>query len=300
MKKAIKTNGEEIIKTNKSLEDFTNATLQSFENIESQLDGNIATHFYSGVPFLDTIPTSEWLTDEEKENHLGDLYYDKDTGKVYEFCYQDDTYCWSENKSNAIIEAMALANSAKDTADGKRRVFVTEPIPPYDNGDLWLNNEEIYVCQISKGPEEAFEENDFIVATMYTGDSYAIAVENELKILSGTVATIKKDVDAYTIEFEKSIKTVDEQNRETTETVKKTAYEFNTEDLKVSKEGEEVESHLSYKGLRVQKNKKDVLIADNEGVKAKDLQATTYLIVGKNSRFENYGDNRTGCFWIGS
>ena len=42
-----------------------------------------------------------------------------------------------------------------------------------------------------------------------------------------------------------------------------------------------------------------VLNANNQGVDAKNLHATTYLIVGKNSRFEDYGNSRTGCFWIG-
>jgi hypothetical protein len=51
-------------------------------------------------------------------------------------------------------------------------------------------------------------------------------------------------------------------------------------------------------GMTVYRNEEAVLVADNEGVKAEDLHATTYLIVGQFSRFEDYGD-RTGCFWIG-
>lgn len=43
----------------------------------------------------------------------------------------------------------------------------------------------------------------------------------------------------------------------------------------------------------------DVLTANKDGVRAKDLEATTYLVVGGRSRFENYGSNRTACFWIG-
>ena len=42
------------------------------------------------------------------------------------------------------------------------------------------------------------------------------------------------------------------------------------------------------------------LSADSTGVKATNLHATTYMIVGDNSRFENYGKNRTGCFWFGN
>lgn len=42
-----------------------------------------------------------------------------------------------------------------------------------------------------------------------------------------------------------------------------------------------------------------MLTANKDGVDAKNLRATTYLIIGNRSRFENYGDDRTGCFWIG-
>lgn len=181
MQKAIKNSEEGINKTNKVLEDFTNATLKSFENIESQLDGNVATHFYSGVPSLLNVPASEWTTDEDKKNHLSDLYYDKDSGKVYEFCFQDNTYCWIETDSNAVIEAMALANSAKDTADGKRRIFTVQPVPPYDNGDLWFNEKEIFICQFSKVQGEVYEDGDFVTATKYTDDSTAIKIAGDLE-----------------------------------------------------------------------------------------------------------------------
>ena len=52
--------------------------------------------------------------------------------------------------------------------------------------------------------------------------------------------------------------------------------------------------------MTVKKGNEDVLTANNEGVKAIDLHATTYLIVGDYSRFENYGTQaRTACYWIG-
>ncbi|MBQ4560232.1 MAG: hypothetical protein IJA54_07935 [Tyzzerella sp.] len=201
MQKAIKNTELGINKTNKTLEDFTNATLKSFENIESQLDGNVATHFYSGVPSLENVPANEWITNEEKENHLSDLYYDKDTGKVYEFGFQDNTYCWIETDSNAVIEAMALANSAKDTADGKRRIFTVQPVPPYENGDLWFNEKEIFICQFSKVEGEVYEDGDFVTATKYTDDS-------ETKRVAGDLEEFMKNVEvnySTTTEMESAI-----------------------------------------------------------------------------------------------
>ena len=52
-------------------------------------------------------------------------------------------------------------------------------------------------------------------------------------------------------------------------------------------------------GMKISKNNTEMLVADNQGVKAEDLHATTYLIIGNNSRFEDYESNRTGCFFIG-
>lgn len=46
-------------------------------------------------------------------------------------------------------------------------------------------------------------------------------------------------------------------------------------------------------------NDDEVLAATDWGVNAKNLHATTYLIIGTNSRFEDYGSGRTGCFWVG-
>ena len=46
--------------------------------------------------------------------------------------------------------------------DGKRRIFVIQPTPPYDNGDLWIKDNEIYICQISKKEGQPYQEQDFI------------------------------------------------------------------------------------------------------------------------------------------
>ena len=167
------------------------STLGDIENLQSQIDGNITTYFYSGVPSLSTIPTSEW-EETSYNTHLGDLYYDTSTGKAYRFGVSGNTYAWIGIVDADVVEALAVANAAKDTADGKRRVFTTQPIPPYDNGDLWFNNEEIYICQISKATGEAYASNDFIIATKYTDDTVANQVGNELTVVKGQVTTINE------------------------------------------------------------------------------------------------------------
>ena len=59
-----------------------------------------------------------------------------------------------------------------------------------------------------------------------------------------------------------------------------------------------MKTQITEDGMTVYKNDSAVLTANNVGVNAVNLHATTYLIIGTNSRFEDYG-SRTGCFWIG-
>lgn len=78
-----------------------------------------------------------------------------------------------------------------------------------------------------------------------------------------------------------------------------TGFTFDETGLTVDKTNSEMKTTITEDGMTVYKNDEAVLVADNVGVNAKNLHATTYLIIGTNSRFEDYGTNRTGCFWIG-
>lgn len=79
-----------------------------------------------------------------------------------------------------------------------------------------------------------------------------------------------------------------------------TGYTFDNEGLKITKSDSEISTTITEDGMTIYKNDDEVLTANNQGVKATDLHATTYLIVGNNSRFEDFqGGARTGCFWIG-
>ena len=81
--------------------------------------------------------------------------------------------------------------------------------------------------------------------------------------------------------------------------VTETGFTFDSDGLTVEKTGSEMKTQITENGMTVYQNDESVLVADNKGVDAKNLHATTYLMVGGRSRFENFGNNRTGCFWIG-
>lgn len=250
IKKAVKLHEEGINKTNTSLENFMKAALKDIEALQEQIDGNITTFFYSGVPTMENLPASEWL-ESEYEIHLGDLYYDIDTGSAYRFAKQEDSYLWLVITDTAVVEALALANAASDTADSKRRVFVETPIPPYDNGDLWFNNQEIYRCQISKTKDEEYNEKDFIVATKYTDDTVANQVGDNLEIVRGAVTTIQEGVDAFKIDIEAQVKSIDDLQQETLESMERMSYTFGTKEMNIANSNDPVNASISNQGLKV-------------------------------------------------
>jgi phage-related protein len=252
LKKAVEQSVDGITKTNQELENFMRTTLDDIDDIYEQLDGQISTYYYSGVPTLTNLPASEWK-EEEYSQHIGDLYYDKDTGKAYKFVLDGETneYKWFEEASSDVAEALALANAAQDTADSKRRVFVVQPTPPYDNGDLWFKDGEIYICQISKSKEETYADNDFIIATKYTDDTLATQVGDNLEIVRGTVTTIQEGVDAFKIDIETTVKSINDLQEETIEAMERMSYTFGTKDLTIANSNDPVNARINNQGLKV-------------------------------------------------
>ena len=230
-------------KVENELNNFVIATGKNLKELQDQVDGNITTWFYSGVPSDSNEPTKNWTTNNEKNNHLGDLYYDKETGYAYRYSLDNEIYSWIKITDTDVTQALAIANSAKDTADSKRRVFVVQPSPPYDCGDLWLRDEELYRCQTTKAEGETFEENDWIIATKYTDDTKANQVGENLTILSGTVTEIRKDVDKLDTTMTNTTKLVDEQG--------KTIGILETKQSQTEQTVDEISSTISSVGTRV-------------------------------------------------
>ena len=131
-----------------------------------------------------------------------------------------------------------------------------------------------------------------LASIQLTQDEIKTTVENQNVEIEGLTQRVSQSITKD--EFNILIEQVD--NTEVTTT---TGFTFNADGMKISKSGTGVSTIVTEDGLTVYRNNEVTLRADNEGVKAEDLHATTYLLIGENSRFEDFGDNRTGCFWIG-
>lgn len=166
-----------------ALSDFVTATYNpDIADLQNQIDGNITTWYYTGAPTLANLPASQWATTTDKDNHIGDLYYDKDTGYAYRFMLDNGSYVWTRISDEDISAAMAAASDAQDTADGKRRVFITQPVPPYDTGDLWCvgSSGDILTCTTAKATGGSYAAADWQKLNKYTDDSAVTALDNSL------------------------------------------------------------------------------------------------------------------------
>ena len=124
-------------------------------------------------------------------------------------------------------------------------------------------------------------------------------ISNRVDDISGELVDIKKEVslkldaDDVTIAIKEEVSNGIELS---------TGYRFDIDGLTISKKNEEMENHLDNTGMYVKKDGEAILTANKDGVDAVNLHASTYLIIGKGdgrSRFEDYGIDRTGCFWMG-
>ena len=235
-----------------ALNNFVDVTFASaIDTINESIDTKITTWYYSGVPTLSNAPANGWTTNEEKSKHTGDLYYDKSTGKSYIFQLNGNAYSWLLVEDSDVSEALALANASKDTADSKRRVFTGTPFTPYDNGDLWVRDGEIYICQISKSESETYAENDFINNLIYTDDTLATQVGDNLEVVRGQVLTVTEGVDAFKIDIETQVKTINDLQQENIEALERMSYAFGTKDFTIANSTEPFNLRINNSGQRI-------------------------------------------------
>ena len=104
-------------------------------------------------------------------------------------------YCWQKTSDQTAINAYNKAAAAQDTADGKRRVFITTsqhptPYPPYDVGDLWLTggrtDGELFRC-VQARASGSYTATDWAEAVYY--DNTKTTIDGGL-ITSGTVQLV--------------------------------------------------------------------------------------------------------------
>ena len=186
---------EEIAAETLENKNYINNTLPGIlDGFKNQIDGMIEMHFGNGIPTLSNEPAKDWNTNALKDNHLGDMYYDNDSGIGYRFSKDKSTYKWIEVRDTGIASALEAASRAQDTADGKRRVFVATPTPPYDVGDLWTQGTsgDLMRCKFARASGN-YSSSDWERAVKYTDDSALTKFING--VYNSTIENLTSQID---------------------------------------------------------------------------------------------------------
>lgn len=157
----------------KNLADYADSISKDLSSLQSQVDGQVEDWYYDYEPSMQNYPASQWTTTEERRKHIGDRFFWKSKGYAYRFMEDNGIWGWILLQDTDITKAMQAAMEAQDTADGKRRTFVTTPQPPYDIGDLWTNGEDILTATVARDKGSVYVSSDWQKLNHYTDDTVA-------------------------------------------------------------------------------------------------------------------------------
>lgn len=123
----------------------------------------------TGVDILDTNGEQIiGILEIDKTVHEGDLWKNSDTN--VEYIYQDGQ--WIE---------MPIPDAVFDEIDGKARIFVTTPVPPYSERDLWMQGPDGDIMTCVHGRESgSFVSSDWEVKQKYTDDTAVNELDDSL------------------------------------------------------------------------------------------------------------------------
>ena len=322
----------QVIQQQESQTELINSVQDSIDNLTEQINENIIIYRGNGVPTLDNYPANEWTTTELKDDHVGDLYYNTEDGKTYRFDKNGVIFSWVEEKPD-LSEAIELAQNALNVANDKMQVFVTQPTPPYEVGDLWTDGDDIFVCKTSKTEGQSFSASDWENATNYAEqiDTTNVKLNETVSNLDGTNSTIAdltttlnnnylttdqinaivegQDSDIEAIEGNISQIITDAEGlalRVTTiETdgvskVSNTLIELGEDGIEISKSTDEFSSKFDNKGVTFMSYGNVVATYDKDGANIPNLTSEEaqlgYLSIKKG---ETNGEKRTKIYWVG-
>lgn len=172
-------------KVEEDLKDYVNKV----DKLQEQVDGKVEQYFYNYDPTLENWPAMSWKDDTTKKAHNGDLFYNTDSKKGWQWTYNEETKTgsWVEVTDKETLDTLEAASKAQDTGDGKRQVFTADaskgehPEPPYDTGDLWFNGEDILVCTVARTASDKYNASDWGKKDNYTNkDEVVDAVDKKL------------------------------------------------------------------------------------------------------------------------
>ena len=266
-------------------------------------------------PFLELREDVAALVDAIAERTIGVLAYPYELVSRGNPFYEPGDAIWIQRRDNAVQgiyyfnETLEYKGGLRSTTSWKAEEEDKVEGNPTNLGDS-LKQTFARVDKVNKQIEMVAAKSDAnadeIATLKINTDSIAATVEKVQETTSEALETVNGDINTLTQKVDATI-TPEQVNLKISEALSNgvdsvttsTGFTFNKDGLTVSKTGSEMKTTITEDGMTVYRDNTAMLTANNEGVKAANLHATTFLIIGNTSRFEDYGSNRTGCFWIG-
>jgi hypothetical protein len=172
--------------------ELTNIMKSLLINLADYMDqGEVSLWFYSGTPTTTNEPYTDW---QDPSEHEGDFYYDRSVGAVYQF----NGTSWTLIEDTQLLDAMAITNFDLAENDNERKLYLSQPVPPYEQGDWWIKeNGDLWICQIDVAAGTPYNDIDFVPSSDYSMKQ-ASRTANTLTVLKGTITEITEDYVKFT------------------------------------------------------------------------------------------------------
>ena len=247
---------------------------KTLDNMQGQIDGNIETWTGTDTPTLDNYPAKNWLTDEERNKHVGDIYYDSNN-QAYRFRYDSEGYNWRMLKDTDVTKALQDAEAAKKQAENAEKVATLAK-----NVTLQLNNDYATVSVDSEGNYDKFPDITIKPVVMYGSSNITTECVYSVQTSDSVSGSWNSNTYVYTV----TALTADNgwvDIRATYLGTLSVTKRFNISKLYAGKNGEKGDTStsvfLSTSTTVVRKMAKNVLIPST-------LSFTSYYLDGSNSR----------------
>lgn len=262
-------------------------------NVAIKEDGSVVAERVKGI--LDAMETSLKLQSTAAKRVSGRAFLIEDTDP-------DSTlYGAMEAGTQGLriakekdAEGKWVWDAAITAAGGVLANVITGMIADKSGTNYWdLENGEFY----SEGLNTRIENNSAAISAAVS--SQEKIVKDIQDDFGGSIEDLNKKVEATMTSDQIKIEIEKELSNGVSKVATSTGVVVDENGLTVDRSDSELATTISHDGMRVKHDGEEVLAATDEGVDAKNLHATTYLIVGQNARFEDYQGDMTACYYIG-
>ena len=231
---------EKQIATDQKLSEKNNAyylTVDPYyeESITDENDDTIVDESSDDIKsyvFSASNPVFDWNSQAERNEHVGDQYYNTLTGHMWRY---NSSYIWEYVENKDATDALDIATTLNNTlpsqidsavtqarnasqaatnattaAAEKKRVFTVTPTPPYDVGDLWVRGNQVMYAATAKAAGASYVLSDWVkTATDDSAlDTYKTEVATIIRETSAGVLVAKSGASIGTVQAASNFKVV--------------------------------------------------------------------------------------------